>query len=231
MTRKLTDRDKKIYDYWSKVLGFSIPLENGEIFESMNVYNSDLLKYTKKEIIESITLHVEYNLAIYFNTKNFEEHMDKLFDASHASIQLLDQFQKSVKKTVKANPIDREELKEISGMKDSEKKSKLVRKFAKEIIKNADDFKKHAGDPLISYANAEKELKRQRKIYEEMKRALAKKDKEILEREENNFLTKTTNFIMDLLIDHFKKIILIIIAIIILLLILDKFSLLPWTTL
>ncbi|MDP7195186.1 MAG: hypothetical protein QF864_03205, partial [SAR202 cluster bacterium] len=65
MTRKLTDRDKKIYDYWSKVLGFSIPLENGEIFESMNVYNSDLLKYTKKEIIESITLHVEYNLAIY----------------------------------------------------------------------------------------------------------------------------------------------------------------------
>ena len=87
------------------------------------------------------------------------------------------------------------------------------------------------GHPLISYANAEKKLKRQRKIYEEMKRALAKKDKEILEREENNFLTKTTNFILDLLIDHFKKIILIIIAIIILLLILDKFSLLPWTTL
>ena len=91
MTRKLTDRDKKIYDYWAKLIGFSIPLENGEFFQSMNVYNSGLLKYSKKEIIDSIKLHLEYNLSIHFNSQKFEEHMDKLFGERASPACLLDE--------------------------------------------------------------------------------------------------------------------------------------------
>ena len=94
----LSDNLINSYNYWSDIVAGKINLRNGSKYDSLNLYNPNLLEYSIKDIKKSLQEHA------FFHTVRRTENRDNIISGISGAYVFLSNFDSEVK-TELANPL------------------------------------------------------------------------------------------------------------------------------
>ena len=185
----LSDNLINSYNYWSDIVAGKINLRNGSKYDSLNLYNPNLLEYSIKEIKKSLQEHAFYHTAR--RTKNRND----IINGISGAYVFLSSFDSKVKTEI-ANPLRKfsEEYGKLEEKKQNYNLKKL-RKVTKPFLDNK-ELQKLQKNNLIRMKKLGKEWEEIRKKIDKLELDISKG--EIAAKVENNenFFVKVKDYFL-----------------------------------